>query len=566
MNRAIFVTIFLLVCPCWVNFNHVWLFAQTQTSVADTTKKPDQKLTPASEPAPLELPDVLIYGSDRSLRISGDKLTQPWDDAKAIAPRISYQPLTDNSELANRKNHVQSSTRAIRSRTLAQIDVGRFQKFNIVAGHWQEIRDYHFGFHGTYNRSSGQYPNSQFAQGALHAQFGFPIQPQISFASEVDWHRANYGLYGSIVDRLHRTKTGGALKLGSQWTIDTNRSAAFDFTYQQTNYRDRNGDSYDRNGLQRHIELGGIYQTLYWGIPAQWRAGYQFQMLRPDGTDSINTKNYFYLGATCSYTIKHYVTIQPSLLFENLDVNDSLSAYQLWPSLELVAMPMSQLGLRLKFSKELSPYNYAELIEKNPFLSLQTMFVPMRNELELRLGAEFVPAPKLSLTAELIRQNWRSFGYWARDAESGLMQLGAIDRVRLTTLKAQGRFRASPRAIIDAGVQLQFEKIHHDSTAHFGDRIPYLERLRVPLNCEYQIDHSTKAQLSLTVTSPRYADRTNIKKLAGLVLVSGRCDKQVLKHIAAYAEINNLFNQKYQLWENYPGLGFYVEIGLKGNW
>ncbi len=566
MNRALYRISYGLLLWGWLLYSPPGLEAQAQSTQVDTTRKVDQKLLPGSEPAQLQLPDVLIYGNDRSLRISGDKLSQPWDDARPISPQTGYQPMLDELDPAKNKNQLQSRSKGIGSRTLCQLDIGRFQKFNIAAGHWQDIRDYHFGAHGTYNRSSGQYKNSQFSQGAVQAQFSFPPTPQLTFFSQFDFYWANYGLYGSTIEDLERRKIGGSLKIESQWTIDIEQSANFGFAYQQTNFHDSNGDEFDSKGRLRHIGLTAGYQTNYWNIPIHWRAGYEYQGLTHRATDSTNSKNYLYLGASSSFSFKDYVTIRPSVLFENLDVNDSLSAYQLWPSIELVAMPFSQLGLRLRVSKELSPYNYVELVEKNPFLSLRTIFVPMRNELELRIGGEYTPTSSLSLNAEVIRQSWRSFGFWVREPDLGLLELGEFDKVRLTTLKFQTRYRLSPRASLDASLQWQFEQIDQDSAAQAGDRVPYLERLRLPLNLDYQIDRSTRAVVSMVIIGPRYADRNNTQRLAGLALISARCDRRLMKNITAYGEINNLLNQKYQLWEKYPGQGFYFEIGLKGNW
>lgn len=566
MSRAIFRIGFVLVVSCFLYWNHASSFAQEKSTRVDTTKEADQKLLPSIEPAQLQLPDVLIYGSDRSLRISGDKLAQPWDDAKAIAPKISYRPVADELELVNKSRHLLDQAKPPKSRTLGQLDVGRFEKFNIAAGHWQRINDYYFGFHGFYNRSSGQYKNSQFSQGALQGLFSFPAVPQINLSSQLDFHWANYGLYGSPIKHLHRRKRGGDLKLDSQWIIDTEQSANFGLLYQQTNFFDSDGNDFRQKGVLRHVGLNVVYQTNYWNIPIQWRAGYEYQALGRIDSDSTNAKNYLYLGASSSFVIKSYITIQPSILFENLDVNDSLSAYQLWPSIELITTPVKQLGLKLRLSKELSPCNYVELIEKNPFLSLKTIFVPIRNELELRLSGEYMPSSHFSLSFEFIRQTWRSFGYWVRETELGLLELGEIDKVQLSTVKLLTRYRLSPRANLETALQWQFDQIQRDSMNLQGDRVPYLERFRLPINFDYQIDRATQTSLSMIVVGPRYADRNNMKRLDGFVLISARGSRQLMKNIAAYAEINNLLNQKYQLWEKYPALGFYFEIGLKGNW
>ena len=82
---------------------------------------------------------------------------------------------------------------------------------------------------------------------------------------------------------------------------------------------------------------------------------------------------------------------------------------------------------------------------------------------------------------------------------------------------------------------------------------------------DYRLDEIWKFNASLTMLGKRWAMDTkgNAEQLKSLVDVKLGADYQIMEDLAAFAEIHNLLNQKYQLYYNYPGLGFEVFAGIK---
>ena len=73
----ILISIFAVKFILWLPV----IYAQERVqNPPDTTKKAGQKLPPQDEKPRLELPDVLIYGTDRSVRMTGEKVTSEQKD------------------------------------------------------------------------------------------------------------------------------------------------------------------------------------------------------------------------------------------------------------------------------------------------------------------------------------------------------------------------------------------------------------------------------------------------------------------------------------------------------
>jgi outer membrane receptor protein involved in Fe transport len=244
-------------------------------------------------------------------------------------------------------------------------------------------------------------------------------------------------------------------------------------------------------------------------------------------------------------------------------VNDSLSQYLVSPDIEIIAMSTPKFGVLLKASREYLPINYTEICEKNPFISSKTNFVPMKKEMELKLGIEYKFSSQLSLNGEIIRQSWKKYAYWYREPKIGLFQLNSLNKATLTILNFQSKFTFSSKLNVDAGIQINFDSSKDDSVTN---HLPYLERFRIPFNLEYKIDKTTQASLTIQLIGPRYADLKNNEKLSSIGLLSVYLEKQLIKNISVFVEGNNLTNQKYEIWQKYPSMGFYFGAGLRGSW
>ncbi len=543
------------------------LDAQTsKTTISDTTKKSAQKLNPEKDQPKLELPDVLIYGTDRAVRIAGDKLDRFKEEVKLVAPPVHYQPVTKDLQLENHKGYFESKKKGIDSRTIIHLSVGRYQQFNINAGRWKEAKNYNYSGWANYERSSGQYENSEYYHGAFQSQVGIRLSPKFIVSSRGHLRLINYGLYGAQLENLQRHINGGDIEIAAQWSTSTEQSADFSASFQQNEYKDDEAENYLSKLIERRIGLTTTYQAKFRRLPIFIRGWFEHQKLNSVAIDTASAQNYFLLKSWTSFKVKKYFTFNPGILFEILELNDSFSEYQFSPEIELIVTPTTKIGLFLKGTKGYSPLNYYSLIERNPFTSYQTKLFPTKKEMELKLGIEYNPSARISVSGEIIRQNWKNYTYWLPEIGIDLFQLNAINKVSLTILNFQTKFTIFSKLNFDAGCQINFDKVKDDSLTKKGSHLPYLERLRLPVNLEYNIDKTAKASLAFLWISPRYSDLNKNEQLSSIALLSLHFEKQLIKNISVFVEGNNLLNQKYEFWLNYPGMGFYFEAGLKGSW
>jgi len=87
---------------------------------------------------------------------------------------------------------------------MLQLNYGKFQQLESLAGWWQETDKINFGMHGRYSRSKGQFKNSQFELGQLNAQVGGGISKDLTFKTKGSFKYFDYGLYGAEMNNLQR--------------------------------------------------------------------------------------------------------------------------------------------------------------------------------------------------------------------------------------------------------------------------------------------------------------------------------------------------------------------------
>jgi hypothetical protein len=531
----------------------------------DTTKKTGQKLPPQDEKPRLELPDVLIYGTDRSVRMTGEKVESQQKDVKMIAPTTDYQSLVKELDSEYQKKHFQGSKWGSGSQTILQLDAGRFSQFGILAGRYQESENYNYSVQGNYNRSNGQYQNSQYYEGSLKAQAGVRISPNFIVSGNGCYRASDYGLYGAEIEELSRKISIGKFKINSQWSNSPDQTIEAALNYQQNLYNDRDTTDYRAELAERNISLSTGFQSKIGSFPVSIHGLYQYSRLNPEN-EAIVSQKYLQLKSSLSFSLKHYVTVKPGLVFENLELKPSFSGNYFSPELEIVATPYDRLGVLLRIGRGYSPLTFLNNWELNQFVSQEVRFIPSKKELEVKLGIEFNPLSNVTISGSVLHQKWDNYSYWKRETGSGLFTMNALKNLSLTTFSLQNRIDLMPNLKLDAGIQFILEDVPADSSPGNNQHTPYLERFRMPVSLGYQFDNTTEVRLAFHWIGSRFISLNDDKKLSAFGLLQVSIEKRLHNHFSVYVKGDNLLNQDYQLWQNFPGMKLYFEIGIKGNW
>ncbi|MBQ4205334.1 MAG: TonB-dependent receptor, partial [Bacteroidales bacterium] len=93
----------------------------------------------------------------------------------------------------------------------------------------------------------------------------------------------------------------------------------------------------------------------------------------------------------------------------------------------------------------------------------------------------------------------------------------------------------------------------------------YKPSFTMTLRGDYRLDETWKFNASMLLMGKRWA--LNLDNVADQLDPAFDfqvgADYQIMEDLAAFAEIHNLFHDKYQLYYNYPSVGFEIFVGIK---
>ncbi len=119
---------------------------------------------------------------------------------------------------------------------------------------------------------------------------------------------------------------------------------------------------------------------------------------------------------------------------------------------------------------------------------------------------------------------------------------------------------------LDMAAELSINRYTMPATAALNYSKPwYKPSFTMTLRGDYRLDETWRFNASMTVLGKRWAKNLDgeAEELKPACDVQLGADYQIKDDLAAFVEIHNLFHQKYQLYYNYPSIGFEVFAGIK---
>ncbi|MDZ7262156.1 MAG: hypothetical protein ONB05_08640, partial [candidate division KSB1 bacterium] len=206
----------------------------------------------------LELPDVLIYGTDTKIRLSGDKLRVPADSARLIKPYISYQPLDSAKMVSGEKEFMPPENQEKKLANEVLVTYGSYNMADLRLSHWQKwtVNDHGLGIQ--YQRSDGQYKDSQFDRLETTGRVSIRTSPVVKVRTEATYVLHRYGLQGS--NFRERKATAWNIKGLIPFYFSDQASGSLSLWYQDLSLSSGKKDTLKAEKLNNHfLKLSGEY-------------------------------------------------------------------------------------------------------------------------------------------------------------------------------------------------------------------------------------------------------------------------------------------------------------------
>ena len=358
-----------------------------------------------------------------------------------------------------------------------------------------------------------------------------------------------------------------SFNLGAKWTANGSSYRNL-YTVLGGDYRATwivGGVTEHQVNAKAHLSYSDYIQTLAADVEMNYNNIYQGQMLVAVNPYLNLNGGFFHLraGVRVDFKIGGNVGVYP-------DVRGSLYIFE------------KKVEFYAKFGGGSKINTFADVVAKNPFVTTNfTNFSELGYE---KTSFDFQGGVKAKITNNVdahvgVRyRNMKNSVYFVPDLDfyasygddATVYHLQAFDIVfqdcDLTSFLADIRWKAMDKLNLTADFIIHKSEFHNPGTPEvFYGKPWYRPFYTIGLRGDYQLNETWKFNAAMKYMGNRWMLTPDLETIDVKRAVDFQvgADYKIQEDLAAFVEIQNLFNDKYQLYYNYPSIGFELFAGIK---
>lgn len=226
-------------------------------------------------------------------------------------------------------------------------------------------------------------------------------------------------------------------------------------------------------------------------------------------------------------------------------------------------VPNTDISVSLGYKAQLMQNTYEQLSTKNPFMFNyynDAYTIRQTRHDDLYVSAKTNIGTHIYAKAKLSHQQFRGLPLFVNDMFGDGKQFLIIYDDKVNAIVLEGTVRYQVANTFSIGLTPAFYNYYKKSYAHVWHE-PTV-RLKGDMNMQVLKDLNISAYL--LYIDGLYALSGGIsRKLSPVVDLGGAAEYDINERIAAFAQVNNLLNNKYQRWYGYQAFGFNLFAGIR---
>ena len=203
--------------------------------------------------------------------------------------------------------------------------------------------------------------------------------------------------------------------------------------------------------------------------------------------------------------------------------------------------------------------------QANPFLQLGTPSAPNRIEKKptvLALKCDTRLSETLSGACRLGYEKAERFPVWTDADSNGTWEIMPNRTVTRKVASAQMEYKAHPALVLFSYFTIQQTTFSDTTHGH----VPYAPSFSGRFEVASEPHPGWGLFLSADVLGTRFVKEESDEKLDPCILLAAQFTKKIASHLDIFLRADNLLDQSYALWKDYPMPGIGISGGLKLAW
>ncbi|MFQ6066240.1 MAG: TonB-dependent receptor plug domain-containing protein [bacterium] len=150
--------------------------------------------------------------------------------------------------------------------------------------------------------------------------------------------------------------------------------------------------------------------------------------------------------------------------------------------------------------------------------------------------------------------NWVEISPWHWQATN-------IDKAHNQGMESELRLQLTPR--LSLGINYLYQQAKDEGEEYKGNYLVYAPEYKMGLNLGYETDFGLGIYIETEKISEQYTNRENTQKLKGCALLSARLSQKLTEKVEVFATGENLLDESYEMFRDYPMPGRRINLGMK---
>lgn len=515
------------------------------------------KTTPVPTILRTEIPDALSQPEDVLLRKRPAR-----EDSVVFKPlEYRYEPSEIKPDTLADKGIPAPVDDIQPARFEYHLGCGSFGQFDVDFTTWQQFTRNELKLRAFYLQNDGAFANNRLRTGIFSGQLSNQINPHFRINPNLTYTFRNYQLQTAPEPQTERKWQH--LDFFGNVPIQTSHKslAMFQLRFEHINLLEKSP--------ARQSPFENSENTIY--LTAKYFYRFDHSVLIFDVNFLHNSFRFLADSTTADllsnvktqmvHQFNPYFSVAAGVTLSNFSINETEAATRWLPYGKIIFARKNRWGIYLTASRKLEYQTFQTLWQLNPYLEMPNHLAITEYDYTLGASLELVPLPgwEIKLIAE--QNKLMNAGYFA--PVSYLYRYQRLPEATETIIRPQLRWQIHPALQVEWEASIShFQLDSTVSTSH----LPFRENVGSKFQLDYDLAAFGNLRLGAQFIGTRYADFARLHQIDSVVLVNLYYAKKYNEYVTLFAQIQNLLNQDYFIWEGYREPGIYFLAGVSGKW
>ncbi len=554
-------------------FVSVSISLSQETDKKEATKK-DVDIQNVQSPktdAPLpkiDLPEFVITGSEKiDLQIESKSVDDEDRIFSPAKPTPGERPMNVGEALSPKQIKSFSKTPgSLNGKVFAGFGFYQTPQFDGWFGQYDATSS--FVMNGYYSESQGYLKdvNDGFWRGGFGGRGTYTLPessallPYAQLSAETKYGRDSYRSYASrSPDRVRDLSgievTGG---IGSRYSLPYKTLSGFDYSG-KLGWNYFSAKDFDKSS-ESEFFLSGSATTRFLAMSLRGQVEYRAINYTMD-IPGVQIGHWFVLRADGTQLVIPALQLTFALQQFIYRGNIGAASGRFYPQIELKYSFTENAILYYGIAPTVERNTLSSIIKQNKYINFNAQIVPSDTRLNLYAGMEYSPVEYITTTVKLSYKHINNYPTFYDKDSAKVWEVLYLAGVRSTKFDVSTLFRLNQKQNVTAYISMQTVK-QKDSLRV----VPYIPKFTIGTVYHHFFDFGLHVEAFAEYNSLRFTNFANTHLNNGYIFTGVKADIELFEQFRGFAELNNIVNQQYYVWNGYQERTIFLLLGVSYNW